>query len=290
MRTRNTILILIAVLGLATLVSAGLAGCKDGELADNSDNRPKIISIQFVEGGSERETSAAGQQVNMVDSVVGPRDSCRTGDLDTIMNDIKVAIYLQVPNTQAELDIDAFLSLVAPKGLFERNPATITTVSRPVVQFNTPGSAEGVIRCEVQLSFSAAENFIPTTAAEGFSTESTFDVLTDSAGLFADLGIRPGALVLNRTDLSQARVIEVNSNASLEHTPLQGGINNRWSVGDEYVVTNSTLCDDSNLVFYDYALQVVVVDPDFRGDSLSVPIIVVDNTSQLCKASSNLCP
>lgn len=198
---------------LATTLTVGL-GCKDGELADNEDDHPQIVSVRIIEGETERDTEAPGQQILAIESVTGPENSCRTGTTAITVKGFALAIYMMVPNTQEELNIDAFLTLVAHNGNFPADPAQIVTVSRPTVIYNQPGSARGLIRALARIEFSEVGNF-------------------------------------------------------------SGG---------------TTLCDGSGPVFYDYSVQAVVLDREFRGDSATFPLELVDNTANFCKASTDLCP
>jgi hypothetical protein len=125
-----------------------------------------------------------------------------------------LAIYVAVPNTQADLDIDAFLDLASSNGVFPADPASFTLIGPPTVVYNNLGSASGVIKCIAEVKFK-------------------LDEIGNSAG-------------------------------------------------------SPDLCGSSPAV-YNYVVQIVITDKDFRGDSLTFPLALVDDTSVLCSANASLC-
>lgn len=68
------------------------------------------------------------------------------------------------------------------------------------------------------------------------------DRLFDNSGTFTSDGIRVGATVQNTTDGSEARVIKVKSDSTIQTSDLEGGSDNTWENGDAYSISagNST--------------------------------------------------
>lgn len=216
MRTRQHPWRLFGGLGLLALLGVGLVGCDGGEILNNPDDRPEILSVRIIKDTEESTLDASGQQVSFINSVGGPEGACKARTNSITISSMAFAIYIAVPNTQADLDFEAFLSLASSNGVFDANPASLALIGRPTVVYNTPGSAEGVIKLIVEVNF-------------------RLDQLGNSAG-------------------------------------------------------SAELCSGtSSAAVYNYVVQVVVLDEDFRGDSSSFPLALVDDTATLCKTNVSLC-
>ena len=74
--------------------------------------------------------------------------------------------------------------------------------------------------------------------------------LIDLSSTFITDGVKIGATIINFTDKSISSVIRIISETELRHERLQGGIDNDWTIGDDYKVYNEIQCEVSggNLV------------------------------------------
>ncbi|MCG3152052.1 MAG: hypothetical protein GEEBNDBF_01340 [bacterium] len=144
----NRLCLLTSFLCAASL----MAGCDGGELAGNPDDQPQILSVRFIEGSTERTSSASGEEMTLVTGVAGPNNACRDRSFTVLRNSYAVAVYISVPNTQAPLDVDAFLTLQSRSSILELDPVQVSGISDRRTVYNKPGSAKGVIRVVVQMS------------------------------------------------------------------------------------------------------------------------------------------
>lgn len=112
-----------------------------------------------------------------------------------------------------------------------------------------------------RLAFAARD--IPATSGSTPQADITGQTLVDSNANFINDQILPGALIFNFTDRSVAEVLSINSATSITHTKLSNGINNDWSLNDNYNIYNIIQCNvtGGNLVAVD--VNGVDLDPIF---------------------------
>ncbi|MFT5483317.1 MAG: hypothetical protein ACI9GW_001974 [Halieaceae bacterium] len=103
-----------------------------------------------------------------------------------------------------------------------------------------------------------------TPEQTGTATSTGTNILTDTAATFIANGVERGAMLINYTDGSIATVIEVLTETTLRHEPLESGVSNDWSITDSYSVTNEVQCNVSggNMVAVGADL-VTSIDPIF---------------------------
>jgi hypothetical protein len=91
-----------------------------------------------------------------------------------------------------------------------------------------------------------ANNLIFGEVSNGFASPTS---LQDNLGRFITDNVVAGMLVANATDGSYATIISVDSNTSITTSPLQGGDDNNWRLGNEYVIYLDGILIDSSINF-----------------------------------------
>jgi hypothetical protein len=79
-------------------------------------------------------------------------------------------------------------------------------------------------------------NYTPAQTGAATSADVSGLTLTDTSATFITNGVARGYWIINFTDQSVTEVLRVISETVLEHRILRAGINNDWSISDQYSV------------------------------------------------------
>lgn len=131
------------------------------------------------------------------------------------------------------------------------------------------GIGESFFSFDAQVGTYTEGEYLGFNTVEPSGTATTADAngetLEDTTATFVTNGVQAGDFVLNITDNSFAIVLSVTSETVLEHTALQGGTNDDWTLSDAFVVTRGLAVLTS---FDDTGDRMVL--RDIRGPALPV--------------------